>query len=57
MDFERINLLLDVFHKSLNVPNTEKIRDEIREELTQWNSPAPVVEDPQPELELKGRRL
>ena len=33
MDYERIQLLLDIVHKTLNVPGTEKIRAEALREL------------------------
>lgn len=65
MNYERIQLLLSVFHDSLDVPNTDKIRAEIMKELRAWNSPQglpaaveDVPADPE-ELELKveGRRL
>lgn len=48
MDMERIKLLLDVFHASINVPHTDKIRAEIMEELQHWNS----FETDEPELDL-----
>lgn len=54
MDMERIKLLLEVFHDSLNVPHTDKIRAEIVEELKEWNNPPVPEEEPEePELELE----
>lgn len=40
MDFDRIHLLLEVFHKSLDVPGLENIRRSITEELRSHNNPA-----------------
>lgn len=66
MDFERINLLLDVVHKTLNVPNTNRIRDEAMAELREINLPLAVeavFNEPaaeanvQEELNVGGRRL
>lgn len=57
MNMERINLLLEVFKKSLDVPHTDKIRAEIMGELQEINTPPVVDNDPEPELEIKGRRL
>ena len=37
MDHERIQLLLDIVHKTLNVPGTEKIRAEALRELSEHN--------------------
>jgi hypothetical protein len=48
MDFERINLLLDIIHKSLNVVGMGPIRDAAQTELTKMLT-AP---DSQPELPL-----
>lgn len=67
MNFERIKLLLDVFHSSLNVPNTDRIRNEAMAELIEHNSTFAdvVVEEPeiisevveQEEIKVGGRRL
>lgn len=62
MDFERIQLLLTVFHESLDVPHTDKIRMEIMEELKSINnlpSPEPINVDASGETELNfgARRL
>ena len=59
MDWYKIWMLLEVVHKSVNVPNTEVIRRKALEELKAWNSDAPMEEDsePAPELKLEGRRL
>jgi hypothetical protein len=49
MDFEHIHLLLDVIHKSLNLPNTNRIRDLAMAELTSINAvPAPNAAPPVP---------
>lgn len=37
MDFERVSLLLGIVHNSINVPGTERIRDEAIKELQQLN--------------------
>ena len=37
MDHYRIQLLLDIVHKTLNVPGTEKIRAEALRELSEHN--------------------
>lgn len=56
MDMERIKLILDVFHASLDVPHTDKIRAEIVEELKDWNNPpAPEPEVDEPELALERK--
>lgn len=49
MNFERIKLLLDVFHSSINVPNTDRIRNEAMAELIEHNSTFAdvVVEKPE----------
>lgn len=61
MDLERIKLLLDVFHSSLDVPHTNNIRDEIMKELRDHNAgEVPVVfvpEEAEPELKIEGRRI
>jgi hypothetical protein len=65
MDFAYINLLLDVVHKSLNLPNTGRIRDAAMAELTAINAPTPVptvtktapIFPAEPELTAGGRRL
>ena len=63
MDFAYINLLLDVVHKSLNLPNTGRIRDAAMAELTAINTPVPKVEEVLAdenvtnELNIGGRRL
>lgn len=56
MDFDRISLLLGIIHNSINVPNTERLREAAMEELRRMNGPAlqepevvPVVE-PEPEV-------
>ena len=60
MDIERIDLLLRVFHATIDVPHTDKIRAEIMEELAEINNP-PVkveeIEDPEPELTYGARKL
>ena len=38
MDYQRIALLLSVFHSSLNVPNTDNIRQRIMSELKDHNT-------------------
>ena len=50
MDFDRIKVVLDVFHATLGVPGTEKIRAAALEELAEHNNRP----DDQPELPLKG---
>jgi hypothetical protein len=59
MDFDHINTLLSVFHKSLNVPHTDLIRVAIIEELKVINAApeAPAPADPEPELEFGARRV
>lgn len=47
MDFERVSLLLGIVHNSLNIPGTERLRDEAIKELQELNgkfASAPVVE-------------
>ena len=62
MDFERIALLLGVFHSSLDVPKTDNIRNEIMKELHKHNSmqpievPAEVIAE-QKELNFGARKL
>lgn len=56
MNMERINLILEVFRKSLDVPHTDQIRVEIIKELIAINTPVPEPE-PEPELKVEGRRL
>jgi ABC-type uncharacterized transport system YnjBCD ATPase subunit len=58
MDFAHIKLLLDVFHSSIDVPHTDKIRAEIMEELKAIDSPTvEVLPDPEPELSFGARKL
>lgn len=58
MNYERIDLLLRVFHAALDVNNTTNIRRAIMEELQKHNE-AKLPQPIQPELPLKieGKRL
>lgn len=55
MDMERIKLILDVFHATIDVPHTDKIRAEIIEELKEWNNPSVAPEVDEPELALERK--
>ncbi len=59
MDWDRIALLLEIYHKTLNVVGTENIRKAVIAELSVHNNPAPKAAPVQPELplETKERRL
>lgn len=59
MDWDRIALLLEIYHKTLNVVGTENIRKAVIAELSVHNNPVPKVAPAQPELplETKERRL
>ena len=62
MDFERIALLLGVFHSSLDVPKTDNIRNEIMKELHKHNAmeliePSAEVVAEQKELQFGARKL
>ena len=58
MNYEHIKLLLDIFHLSIDIPHTDKIRAEIMKELIEINTP--VVEElstEEPELAFGARNL
>lgn len=55
MDFERINLLLSVVHKSMNVPGTNNIRNAALDELEDWNTGVLTAKD-EPELDFEGEQ-
>ena len=62
MDFQKIWLLLDVVHKSMNVPGTENIRKMALDEIASFNENAGAKEEPIEEPEEftnldNGRRL
>lgn len=62
MDWQKIGVVLDVFLKAQNVPNTELIRRKAMEELIAWNTEQPmepIAPSPtdEPQLEFGARRL
>ena len=60
MDWQRIWMLLEVVHKSLNVPGTEFLRNAALAELAKYSAPKAVpatVVEPQLPLESQERRL
>ncbi len=57
MDWDRIALLLEIYHKTLNVVGTENIRKAVIAELSTHNSPVPRTVQPELPLETKERRL
>ncbi len=57
MDWDRIALLLEIYHKTLNVVGTENIRKAVIAELSVHNNPVPRVVQPELPLETKERRL
>lgn len=51
MDFERVSLLLGIVHNSLNIPGTERLRDEAIKELQELNGKfAPTAVEPAVEV-------
>ncbi len=56
MDFERIFLLLNVVHSTIDVPHTNNIRQAALQELADWNSWNAENSD-QPELPILERKL
>lgn len=66
MDWEKINLLLDIIHKVRDVPNTDYIWGCAVKELRQLNEPSSMQPSPEPvnvnasgepELNFGARRL
>ncbi len=61
MDWAKIDLLLDIVHKSMNVPGTDNLRAAALKELATLNTPAvaptPTIADPQLDLKLGARKL
>jgi len=50
MDFERIALLLNVIHSTIDVPHTANIRRLAQDEIAAWNAGAIKADPDQPEL-------
>jgi len=66
MDWQKIWTLLDVVHKTVNVPHTENIRNKALEELKVWNEDKVMKStaahpgfpaETDPEFEFGARRL
>ncbi len=62
IDFERVKLLLDVFHGTLNVPGADYIRDQALDKIraianTDSTEPVEAVESNEPTLDLGTRRV
>lgn len=51
MDFERVSLLVNIIHNTLNIPGTERIREEATKELLEINKAFADVMQPEPVAE------